>query len=91
MHQLEIRLSVAENGRFAAERQVNVLRQQLCTEQQTNKSRESHLLQQLAQQESILAAAAVHLGPLESQANPVSPLATPRVRQQHHAQEQVDP
>ena len=62
MQQLEVRLSVAESGRSAAEQQVAELQQQLLVAQKAGK--------------------AVHLGPLESQANPVSPIATPRLQQQ---------
>lgn len=82
MQQMEVRLSIAESGRSAAEQQVAELQQQLLVAQKAGKERESQLLQQLAQQEVVLAAAAVHLGPLESQANPISPIATPRLQQQ---------
>ena len=82
VEQLEVRLNVAESGRSTAEQHAAELQQQLSREQEAHKTREALLLHRLAQQESVLAAAAVHLGPLESQANPVSPVATPRLQEQ---------
>lgn len=78
--QLEARASIAECGRAAAQQQVTQVRQQLAEDRKAYEGRLAVLTQQIAHQDAVLAGAAKYLGPLESRANPLSPVLSPRVQ-----------
>ena len=79
MLQLEARASIAEAGKAVAQQQLAQLRQQIAAESNAHQAQVSMLTAQLAHQDAVLAGAAQYLGPLESRANPVSPVLSPRL------------
>ncbi|KAL3139562.1 hypothetical protein ABBQ38_003882 [Trebouxia sp. C0009 RCD-2024] len=78
--QLEARASIAECGRAAAQQQLAQVRQQLAEDRKAYEGRLAVLTEQIAHQDAVLAGAAKYLGPLESRANPLSPVLSPRVQ-----------
>lgn len=80
MLQLEARASIAECGRAAAQQQLAQIRQQLAEDRKAYEGRLAVLTDQIAHQDAVLAGAAKYLGPLESRANPLSPVLSPRVQ-----------
>ena len=78
--QLEARASTAEAGKAAAQRQLAQAKQQLAADSLAHDAEIAALAEQIAHQNALLAGAAQHLGPLESGANPVSPVLSPRVQ-----------
>ena len=77
--QLEARASIAEAGKAVAQQQLAQLRQQVAAEGNAHQAQVSMLTAQLTHQDAVLASAAQYLGPLESRANPVSPVLSPRL------------
>ena len=84
MLQLEARASVAECGKAAAQQQLAQVKQQLAEDRKAYESRLALLSEQIAHQDVVLAGAAKYLGPLESRANPLSPVASPRAQTPVH-------
>lgn len=82
--QLEARASIAEAGKAAAHRQLTQVKQQLAADSLAHDAELAALAEQLAHQNAMLAGAAQYLGPLESGANPVSPVLSPRVQSIPH-------
>lgn len=82
--QLEARASIAECGRAAAHQQLTQVKQQLAEDRKAYEARLAVLTEQLAHQDAVLAGAAQYLGPLESRANPLSPVLSPRVQTPKH-------
>ncbi|DBA67477.1 TPA: hypothetical protein ACH3X2_001757 [Trebouxia sp. C0005] len=82
--QLEARASIAEAGKAAAQRQLAQAREQLAADSRAHDAELAELAEQLAHQGIALPGASHHIGPLESRANPVSPILSPRVRSTLH-------
>ncbi len=82
--QLEARASIAEAGKAAAQRQLAQARQQLAADSRAHDAELAELAEQLAHQGIVLPGASHYIGPLESRANPVSPILSPRVHSTLH-------
>ncbi|KAL0055591.1 hypothetical protein WJX82_002241 [Trebouxia sp. C0006] len=86
--QLEARASIAEAGKAAAQRQLAQARQQLAADSRAHDAELAELAEQLAHQGIVLPGASHYIGPLESRANPVSPILSPRVHSTLHEADQ---
>ncbi|DBB04091.1 TPA: hypothetical protein ACH3X1_013144 [Trebouxia sp. C0004] len=86
--QLEARASIAEAGKAAALRQLAQARQQLAADSRAHDAELAELAEQLAHQGVVSPGASHYIGPLESRANPVSPILSPRVHSTLHEAEQ---
>lgn len=82
--QLEARASIAEAGKAAAQRQLAQARQQLAADGKAHDAELAQLAEQLTHQGVMLPGASHYLGPLESRANPVSPILSPRLHSTLH-------